>query len=211
MVIAVIVVMTVGSRGARLDNLDMPYWMQIATFTVMSNIFLGIISLVAVILKIRSCVTSRPMPRSFNTWYLTAATAGLVTMLTVIFFLAPMRAAKGKNYFDMLLEPMFFLHFFNPLLAAVSYIFLTGTTALSKNSRIIAVTPVVIYAIPYILFVAILKIAPDFYGLTFGGRYYLMPLVFLAFIILAFSAASLLLFLRSRAIINTRRKGGRVV
>ncbi|MBQ3445514.1 hypothetical protein IJG29_02190 [Candidatus Saccharibacteria bacterium] len=192
---AAIVAMTYGSRGARLDGTITAHWQQIFTFTVLSNIFLSIVAFISAILNIRGKLSGRAA-----TWYLTAATAGAVTCITVLFFLAPMRAARGSNYFDMILEPMFFLHFLNPILAAVSFVFFLPTIPSARHARLIATIPILAYAVPYILFVVILQLVPDFYGVTFGGRYYLTPLVFLAFFLLAFAAASLLLFLHRKAL-----------
>ena len=195
-VIAAAVAMTYGSRGTRIDDTVTEHWQQIVTFTVLSNIFLAIVALVTAILAIRKSSLST----TAVSWYLVATTATSVTCLTVLFFLAPARAMRGQNYFDMILEPMFFLHFFNPILAAITYIFLTGDRPVARRARCLATLPVIVYAIPYILFVVIMQIWPDFYGVTFGGRYYLTPLVFVAFWLLAFGSASLLNFCRTRQI-----------
>lgn len=192
--IAVPVSLTVGSRSSRLDHLTMPHWQHIVTFTLLSNIFLSITALVTAIIKMRRQNT----PPSLDTWYLTAATAGMITFLTVVLFLAPMRAMNGKDYFDLLLEPMFFLHFLNPVLAAISFMFLLKDHKTTLKSRLIAMLPILIYAIPYILFVVILQIWPDFYGLTFGGKYYLMPLVFAAFSLISFLIASVLSYFHNK-------------
>lgn len=194
-VLAVIVTLLIGSRGARLDGVTTHY-QQILTFTVLSNLFLSCVAVVVAIMAI----FRQPISNTLYGWYFTATTATTVTLLTVIFFLAPMRAANGKNYFDMLLEPMFFLHFFNPLLAAITYIFYTGNQPVTLKSRLFATLPVVLYTIAYILCVAILQIWPDFYGLTFGGHYFLSPFVATIFWLLAFGSASLLTFLRHRRI-----------
>ena len=192
--IAVPVSLTVGSRSSRLDHLTMPHWQHIVTFTLLSNIFLSITALITAIIKMRRQNT----PPSLDTWYLTAATAGMITFLTVILFLAPMRAMNGKDYFDLLLEPMFFLHFLNPVLAAISFMFLLKDHKTTLKSRLIAMLPILIYAIPYILFVVILQIWPDFYGLTFGGKYYLMPLVFAVFSLISFLIASVLSYFHNK-------------
>lgn len=193
--IAVPVTLTFGSRASRLDGGNIPYWQHAVTFTILSNVFLGLVALAAAIF---SFIRRRPLSKALLTWYLAATSAGLVTFLTVILFLAPMRAINGKDYFDMFLEPMFFLHFLNPLLAAISFIFLTGRSTITLRSRLLATLPIVLYSIPYTLNVVVLKTWPDFYGLTFGGRYFLLPLVFLAFLLLIFTLASLLTFCRKK-------------
>ena len=198
--IAVPVTLTVGSRAARLDGDNgFAHWQHIATFTILSNIFLALVALAAVFWGIAAIRKNKAINHTFLNWYLAASTAGLVTFFTVILFLVPMRVVRGKDYFDMLLEPMFFLHFLNPVLAGVSFIFLTGRARVNLRSRILATLPIVIYAVPYILNVVVFKTWPDFYGLTFGGKYFLLPLVFAGFILVSFGIASLLVFLRARA------------
>ncbi len=187
---AVIVVETYGSRAGRLDDSGFPFWQNIVTFTVLSNIYLAIVAAIATIYNISH--KSSPLPRWLTTLYLSAVSSALITFFTVILYLAPARALSGRNYFDMLLEPMFFLHFFNPVLSAITFIFFTDGAKLTLKSRFLALLPFVIYAIFYITFVAILQIWPDFYGLTFNGRYYLTPLIFVGFLAVDFGIISAL-------------------
>ena len=209
--IAVPVTLIFGSRASRLDDLGFPFWQHIVTFTILSNIFLGLVSLVTAIIAIIKAKTRQPLPKSLTTWYLTAATAAMITCLTVLFFLAPMRAINSKDYFDMLLEPMFFLHFLNPILSAVILIFFLDDQKITLKSRLLATLPVIIYSFFYLFFVVIIQIWPDFYGVTFGGKYFLIPLVLAAFFLVTFSVASLLSFCHNHALMNKRRKGVRVV
>jgi hypothetical protein len=191
MVISVISALLVGSRGVRLDGITTEYWQQIVTFTILSNIFLGVVALISAIRALRH---QKPL----TTLYLVAATAACVTLVTVLFYLAPSRALQGKNYFDMLLEQMFFCHFLNPLLGIITFIFLLDGPAPGRRAWLLATLPVIIYAAPYVLFVVILKIWPDFYDLTFGGRYYLTLLVASLFISMTFLIAFLLSFFHKK-------------
>lgn len=200
-VTAITVTLIVGSRASRLDELGIPYWEHIVTFTVLSNIFLGIVALVSGIISLAK--HNKPLPRALKTWYLIAASAGILTFLTVILFLGPLRVMRGKNYFDLITETMFFLHFFDPVLAAVTLVFFPETTKITLKSRLLATLPIILYAIPYVIFVIFLKIWPDFYGVTFGGRYYLTPLVFLVFWAVIFGVASLLAFLHNKRLQKT--------
>ena len=206
MVISVAVTLTLGSWAARKDiseniyGMHIDYWMHVVSFTVLSNILLGLIALVASIIGFDCYQKQKALPRKLLTWYLIGATSGVLTCLTVIFFLSPMRVVSGKGYFDMLLGPMFHLHFFNPLLAAISYIFFTGQSKATQKERWLSVLPPVIYAAPYIICVVILHIWPDFYGLTFGGRNYLIFLVFFVFIAATFGISSLLAYCHNRQI-----------
>ena len=199
-VIAVPVTLIFGSVASQKDNLPFAYWQHIATFTILSNIFLGIVALVAAIFGIRSLKTKHSLPKALNTWYLVATTSAALTFLTVILYLAPSRVFSGKNFFDMLIGPMFFLHFLDPVLAIVTYIFFFGEHRATLQDRLFAFIPPALYAIPYIFFIAIIRIVPDFYGLTFGGRYYLTSLVVMVFGLLVFGISSLLSYCHNRQI-----------
>ena len=207
MVIAVISTLAVGGRATRIDGgtsvgitalqdgtfdgIEIKYWHHIVSFTILSNIFLGIVALISAIIALKN--PKKPLPKTLSTWYLIAASSGMLTCLTVLLFLAPMRAASGKNYFDMVLEQMFILHFLNPILSAVSYICLFDTKEEADlKDRFLAVLPPVIYASPYVICVCIIKCWPDFYGLTFGGRYYTIPPVFIVFCVFMFGISSTL-------------------
>lgn len=196
--IAVPVTLIVGSRTTRLDNTPYPYWMHIVSFTLLSGIFMGLVAgvtaFIALFAKMKKMPTT-PHKKAIQLWYLAATTASMITCLTVLFFLAPMRAAKGGNYFDPLLETMFFLHFFNPVFAAITYIFTMDKIKITWRARLLSALPFVIYAIVYLTCV-ILGLWPDFYGLTFGGKYYLTPIVFLVFLALSYGITSGLVKLR---------------
>ena len=213
MVIAVASTLIFGGRATRIDSgtsvgateladgtfggVKIQYWHHIASFTILSNIFLGIIALIAAIIAIKH--PKKPFSSKMSTWYLIAATSAMLTFLVVIFFLAPMRAMNGKNYFDMLLEQMFFLHFLNPILSAISFIFLFNTKEkIGLKPRLLSILPPVIYSTPYIFCVCIIKCWPDFYGLTFGGKYYLIPLDYLVVCGIMFGVSSALAALHNR-------------
>ena len=205
MVIAVTSTLIFGSRAARLDGgaaagafqlvdgtfggIKIEYWHHVVSFTILSNIFLGIVALIAAIVALKH--PKKELSKKMSTWYLVAASSGMLTCLVVLFFLAPMRAVGGKNYFDMLLEQMFILHFLNPILAAFCYIFFLETKEkVDLKPRLLAILPPVIYASPYIICVCVIKCWPDFYGLTFGGKYYIIPFIFIAFCGIMFGISS---------------------
>ena len=156
----------------------------LATFTVESNIFLGLTALVSLIATRKN----KPNP----TLYLIAATLVVLTCLVVVLYLSPLRVAAGKGYFDMLMGPMFFFHFFNPLLAALTLIFLfPSREKLTLRSRLFALLPLSLYGVFYFAGV-IAGLFPDFYSLTFSGRYYFIPLVVLIIASLVLAVASTL-------------------
>ena len=207
MIIAVTSTLIFGGRATRLDagttagaaqitegtfgGVEIKYWHHVASFTILSNIFLGIVALISAIIALKN--PNKPFSPKVSTWYLVAATSATLTFLVVIFFLAPMRAMNGKNYFDMLLEQMFFLHFINPVLSTVSFVFFLNTKEkISLKARLLSILPPVIYSTPYVFCVCIIKCWPDFYGLTFGGKYYYIPIDYLVVCGIMFGVSSVL-------------------
>jgi len=197
--IAVTTTLIIGSHTAHVDNSPFPYWQHIATFTILSNIFLGLVAGICAFTVIYSKLKNITVPhqRAIELWYLTAATAAMITCVTVIFFLAPARVSRGGNYLDPFMETLFFLHFFNPLLAAITFIFTTNKSKIGFRTRLLTTLPIIAYAIPYFTCVMVLKTWPDFYGLTFGGRLYITPIVLVVFIIVSLVISSVLVKLRN--------------
>ena len=193
-----------GTVAGQVDTGTSVGWFYIVTFTVESNILLGAIAGVATACGLKSLIDKSDLPRSLTIWYLVAASSAMLTCLTVLLFLAPMRAASGKNYFEMLMGPMFFFHFFNPILAAITLIFLSGNTKLTIKARLLSLIPPILYSIPYILNVTVFKSWPDFYGITFGGQYAFIPLVFAVFCLVVFGISTILAILHNRTVVKSK-------
>ena len=191
-IIVTYITLCFGTVAGQVDTGTTYGWMYIITFTVQSNILLGLIALVNLIFGIRNLKLNKPIPRAALVWYLVASSATMLTALTVIFFLAPMRAIGGRNYFDMLLGPMFFFHFFNPFLSAAAFIYLTPKIKFTRPDCLFALLPPIAYAAPYILNVIILEAWPDFYNFTFGGHYIAILPVFIAISAVTFGIATAL-------------------
>ena len=173
-------------------------WMYIATFTVLSNFLLGIVALFAVIYGIRFSRTGKEIPKTLIIWYLVAASSTMLTALTVLLFLAPLRALRGKDYFLMLSGPMFFFHFLNPIIASICYVFLAPKTQISKKSIIYCIVPPLIYGVMYGINVVLLHAWHDFYGFTFGGQNWTVAPVFAVILLVTYGMGYLLDLLRSR-------------
>lgn len=186
-----------GTVAGQVDTNVEQGWFYIVTFTVQSNILLGLVALVNLIFSIRNLKWDKPVPRAVFNWYLVASSAAMLTALVVIFFLAPLRAVSGRNYFDMLLGPMFFFHFFNPFLSAAAFIYLTPRIRFARPDCYLALIPPIAYAGPYILNVIILENWPDFYSFTFGGHNWAILPVFIVISTITFSIASLLVYLHN--------------
>lgn len=191
-IIVTYITLSFGTVAGQVDTGASYGWMYIVTFTVQSNLLLGLIALINLIFGIRNFTKNKPIPRAALTWYLVASSAAMLTALTVMFFLAPIRAVSGRNYFDMLLGPMFFFHFFNPFLSAAAFIYLTPRIKFVRPDCFLALLPPIAYAAPYILNVVILQNWPDFYHFTFGGHYFAILPVFIMISSVTFGIATAL-------------------
>lgn len=140
-------------------------------FTILSNIFCAICSLVIGIYEI--LVYKKKKEEIPNIVYLFKYISTLcvtITFLTVMFFLFPTQGAKamfgGTNGF---------LHILSPILAIVTYLFFEH--AVQKEviyiKALYATIPIVIYAILYLIMVVILEKWEDFYGFNRGNMWYL--------------------------------------
>ena len=202
-VIVTYITLSFGTVAGQVDTATSNSLFYIVTFTVLSNIFLGLVGLVGVYFGVKSLKKSQTIPRQYLTWYLVATAAGMLTVITVITFLAPLRAMRGRNYFEMMMGPMFFFHFFNPLLASYALIYLTPKERLTRKDCLFAMLPTAFYAIPYVLNVVILHTWYDFYNFTFGGNNWAIIPVFIVISLIIFGIASLLAFLHNKKSTST--------
>ena len=173
-------------------------WMYIATFTVLSNLLLGIVAMFGVLYGVRMLRKETIIPRTLITWYLVAASATMLTTLTVVLFLAPLRAMRGKGYFSLIEGPMFFFHLLSPVLAAVCYVLFAPKTKLNKNALFLTLVPPAVYGVMYALNVVVLQTWHDFYGFTFGGNNWTVLPVFAVILLATFGIGALLDYLRCK-------------
>jgi len=147
-------------------------------YTMDSNILAGIVALLIVIHSIKNKRgDGKKMPRWLMRAYLMGTTCLVLTFLVAAAFFAPMEVISGRSYLIMFTGDMFFCHFINPLLATVSLIVLLRDSSFSAVDRFLGIIPTIVYSIVYFVMVAVLKWWDDFYNFTFGGRYYLIPVV----------------------------------
>lgn len=153
-------------------------WTAMRYFTTLSNIFVAIAAAVLVAIHIRNAARDvYDVPKWAITLKYIATVSVTVTFLTVVFFLAPITALGGKSYFLLFEGNQFILHFLSPVMAIVSFIFFDGWEKLPFKSTFLTVIPTIIYSFVYIPMVVIVKAWPDFYFFTFGGHYYITPVV----------------------------------
>ena len=162
-------------------------------FTILSNILLGICALTAAV----SLLRGRPGAGCMKL-YLTGAAAAGLTFAVVLLFLGPMQLTKGKSFFSMYSNDMFFFHLLNPLLAAINLALFMPRFSCTKKDVAAAVIPTALYSFVYIYFVVITKQWSDFYNFTFGGKVWLTPIVATVLYAATYGIAALLARLSGR-------------
>lgn len=150
-------------------------------YTMDSNILASVMALMVVIYTIiNRHDDSKPIPRWLLRAYLTGTTCLVLTFIVVAAFLAPTQVVSGRSYWMIFSGDMFFFHFLNPLLSVITLVFLLKDNQFTKTDRFIGMIPTIIYSIVYFVMVVVLKQWEDFYHFTFGGKYYLAPVVLVA-------------------------------
>ena len=145
-------------------------------FTNLSNLYAGIVSLIVFIFSLIHIKEDYALPKWLRIVQLSAVTSLVLTFLTVLVFVGPTYAANGNNYFDMYMYDMFFFHFFNPILVFIVFLFFSKGEKLNWKECLFGIIPMVLYAIFYSI-VVLSGTMEDFYGFTFGGQYWVIPLV----------------------------------
>jgi len=147
-------------------------------YTMDSNIISGIVALLVVINRMgNKRGDGKQIPGWIMRAYLMGNTCLVLTFLVAAAFLAPTQVIAGRSYFMMFSGDMFFFHFLNPVLATISLIVLLRDYRFSTVDRFLGIVPTIVYSIVYFVMVVVLKRWNDFYHFTFGGRYYLIPMV----------------------------------
>lgn len=150
-------------------------------FTTDSNILAALGSLAWLVFRWR---TKEEPQRRPPTWLVllkfVGTVAASVTLLTVVFFLAPMAAVRGKGLATVLLfftGNVFVLHLSTPVLAIVSTLLLEKEPPMTPRQALWGTLPTTVYGIVYLTMVVLLRRWDDWYGFTFGGQYQYVPVV----------------------------------
>lgn len=183
------------------DSIDMYGWNFLRPFTNDSNVFIGIVSLFVVVFCIRILKKkTNALPRWLYILYLAANTCLVLTILTVVVFLAPKEVLEGRSYFNMFVREGVFFHFLNPVLSTVCILALMDDYKFKFIEKLLCITPMVIYAIVYLLNVVVFKTWRDFYGFTFGGQYQYIPIVIVIFFTVTFLISFIIGTLHNRLV-----------
>lgn len=103
-----------------------------------------------------------------------------ITFIVACVFLAPTLAINGGGAMTaagLFTGTGFVLHLTTPVLSVIALMLSEDDVSLKLFEIFWAVIPVIIYSLVYLLMVVIVEAWPDFYGFTFGGHYWLSPIV----------------------------------
>ncbi len=142
-------------------------------FTNLSNIFFALTSLVCLPYHIQGIMKGKNiLPKPVMILELRGASSITLTFLTVLFFLGP-----RQGYSHLFSGTGLYLHLIVPILGILSVLILTGKDKVSLKSSLLGVLPMALYSIVYLTCVIGRKIWEDFYGFTFGGKMWAVPIV----------------------------------
>ena len=199
-VIIVVMGLSTGPEAAQPGSEDMTGINYLKAFTVQSNILMGITSLLVAIFNLKNILQNRDeIPEWALLLQFVSATAVAVTMMTTILFLGPTTVMHGHNYFWLFSGTLFFLHFFNPSLVIVDVMFLLKKHKISLIHCFLGVIPVLLYSCFYIPLV-LTGTWSDFYGFTFGGHMFAIPLSILTMYGVSFLFAFLISLVHNKFI-----------
>lgn len=155
-------------------------------FTVDSNVLSGIISLIFAIYEILYLAKKiKTIPSFLYKLKLIGNVGVTLTMITVLFFLAPTEKA---GFFSLFLDSNLFFHLIIPLLCIISFIFFETESSISFKYTFAGLIPMIIYGAVYIANILIHlengkpSSAYDWYGFLRGGLntiWFVVPVVLL--------------------------------
>lgn len=163
-------------------------------YTVDSNIFVGLVSLILLIYESRYLKNKKFIPRWVYVLKFISTASITLTFVTTLIFLTPQ-----YGFYEMYNNSNLFFHLIVPLLTIISYVFFEKYDNEYIDS-FFGVVPMMIYSIYYIYNIVShlsnggLSVKYDFYGFLFGNinnAFIVVPLV----IIITYFMGFMLLFL----------------
>lgn len=142
-------------------------------FTVLSNLLLGLASLICVVYLVRYLRSGQIVPKWVHLLKYAGTVAVTVTLMTVLLFLGP-----TMGYAAMFAGVNLWLHGVLPVLGIVGFVFFDTQHALSFKESLVGVAPVVLYGIFYVGNILVNGVGTrpytnDWYGFTMFGMQFL--------------------------------------
>lgn len=155
-------------------------------FTVDSNLFMGIVSLIFAIeeYKLLSGKTNSIDIKKYNLKLMSTAGVSL-TFLTVVFYLGPI---SDGGIYSMMLNSNLFFHLIIPILSIINFVFFENTNKLKLKHSLCGMIPMFIYSIYYIINIFThvengkVSVEYDWYWFVQNGLWsciIVMPLIFI--------------------------------
>ena len=145
-------------------------------FTSDSNVLVALICVIILVFAIKNIAQKTDkMPKWLIILFTIATTGTTVTFLTTAFFLGPTTVINGNSYFTMFEGRLFFLHFLTPILAIILNVLFLNYHRLNWKHALLCVSTILVYSFVYIPCV-LSGTWIDFYGFTFGGQMWVIPL-----------------------------------
>ena len=185
------------------ENFDHMGLRTFCMFTVNSNILCGLGMLLALPFTIDGLRTKN---YHLPDWMVDFLFAG-VTSVTLTFVISLFVLSPVKGFVLIFTGSRFFLHGLCPVLAIIAFCFLITNHVISRKESMIALTPVLLYAMVYYFMVEIL--GPDnggwddFYGFLTRIPQWISLLLFMP---ITFAIAAFLRFLHNRTCRRLRQK-----
>ncbi|MCR5332782.1 MAG: hypothetical protein K6E11_02020 [Bacilli bacterium] len=135
-------------------------------FTVNSNIFLVICSIIALVFYVLAYLKDKDIPYWVSIMKLTAVTAVSLTFFTTVFFLTPVFGSQDINLMiSFYTKASFFMHVLSPITAMVGFALFEIHNVIKFKHIWIAIVPIIIYETIYMSFVfATGNLHYDLYG-----------------------------------------------
>lgn len=165
-------------------------------YTIDTNVINGIVAFMMVAFNINNLIEDKDeLPRFLVVGQLIATVGVTVTILTVVFFLAPTNYISHMGIAWLFSNDMFFFHLVNPILSIINFVLLDKRYVLNKKEICFGISTTVIYSFVYLYNVVLAKNWSDFYGFTFGGKLYMglisMIVMYAATLLISFVLAKL--------------------
>ena len=152
-------------------------WVAFRYFTVLSNVLMALVSLVFIGYNVKNVLKDTfEFPRWLLIVKFAATVAVTVTFVTCVLFLGPfVMPLVGFSFFDLFVNENFFMHFFTPAFAIVTFICFERVRDFKLVETLYGVIPTAVYSLVYMPMV-LTGGWPDFYGFTFGGLLWAAPI-----------------------------------
>ena len=144
-------------------------------FTNISNLIVGLMSLINAVFLILSVVKNKNcVPQAFTLIKIIA-----ISMTTLTFFTVLLVIGSVDGYIENYSGRNFFTHLIVPLLTLFSYFFFEEKLELKWKYSLCLLMPFVIYSIVYVINVVFLQTWPDLYQINKQGLWYFFLIAFL--------------------------------